>query len=76
LTRRQREALRLLALGMTDDEIAVAMGASRSTVKQHISQVYERLGVGDGNPRVIATLYAIRAGVATDTPAQIRFRGE
>jgi DNA-binding NarL/FixJ family response regulator len=65
LTRRQREALQLLALGMTDGEIAAAMDASLSTTKKFIAQVYARLGVGtgNGNPRVIATLYAVRVGL-------------
>lgn len=66
LTERQGEVLGLLAIGMTDAEIALLLGVDTSTVKSHISQVYQRLGLqmSNGNPRVLAALYVIRAGVS------------
>ncbi len=45
LTPRQWDVLRLAAEGQANKEIAQALGVQRSTVEEHLSQVYARLGV-------------------------------
>jgi DNA-binding CsgD family transcriptional regulator len=45
LTRRQREILRLIALGKTTSEIAGELVLSNRTVERHIGDLYDRLGV-------------------------------
>ena len=45
LTDRQRELLRLVRLGMANKQIARAMKISTGTVRKHLENIYERLGV-------------------------------
>ena len=45
LSPRQREIMQLLADGATNDEIAALLHLSASTVKQHTSAAYRKLGV-------------------------------
>jgi DNA-binding NarL/FixJ family response regulator len=45
LSSREQEVLRLLAEGMTDREIAVALAISPRTVESHVSSVLRKLGV-------------------------------
>lgn len=44
LAPRQREALGLVREGLTDRQIAERMSVSLNTVKQHLTNVYARLG--------------------------------
>jgi DNA-binding CsgD family transcriptional regulator len=45
LTARQNELLRLLAAGHTNTQIARRLGISEGTVRTHLENIYERLGV-------------------------------
>lgn len=45
LTERQWEVLRLAAEGQANKEIAQALGLQRSTVEEHLSRVYAKLGL-------------------------------
>jgi DNA-binding NarL/FixJ family response regulator len=45
LSRRQRQVLSGLAAGMTNTEIASALGVSPDTVKWHLAALFRRLGV-------------------------------
>jgi DNA-binding NarL/FixJ family response regulator len=66
LTARECDVLRLLALGMTDREIAGALVISMKTLKTHITRIYEKMGLGQGkgyNPRVMAALFVARGGL-------------
>lgn len=45
LTPRQRAMMRLLALGHSNDEIAQALGAQLSTVRNNVAQVYRDQGL-------------------------------
>jgi DNA-binding CsgD family transcriptional regulator len=45
LTRRQNELLRLLAAGHTNAQIARRLGISEGTVRTHLENIYEKLGV-------------------------------
>jgi DNA-binding CsgD family transcriptional regulator len=45
LTPRQNELLRLLAAGHTNSQIARRLGVSEGTVRTHLENIYEKLGV-------------------------------
>jgi DNA-binding NarL/FixJ family response regulator len=45
LTPRQKELLRLVAAGHTNTQIARRLGISEGTVRTHLENIYERLGV-------------------------------
>jgi DNA-binding NarL/FixJ family response regulator len=60
MTRREIEILRLLGQGMTNKQIAFRLKISGKTVRNHISNFYSKLGVGD---RAQAVLYAVRKGL-------------
>jgi len=61
LTRREVEILRLLAQGMSDRQIAGALGISRHTVHGHVTNLLGKLGV---ESRVDAGVFAVRNGLA------------
>ncbi len=65
LTPRELHVLGLVSLGMTDKEIASAIRVKPPSVTACCARIYRRLGLreSNGNPRVLASLYAIRAGV-------------
>ncbi len=54
LTPREREVWRLMATGLDNAEIAGAMDISVSTVKNHITSLFGKLGVRDRAQEVIA----------------------
>lgn len=60
LTNRETEILRLMASGIGNREIAVALGLSEGTVKNHITNIFSKLAVSD---RVKAVLRAIAMGL-------------
>ena len=59
LTGREREVVRLMAGGYSNREIALALGMSEGTVKNHVSSVLSKLGVRD---RTRAVLKALELG--------------
>jgi DNA-binding NarL/FixJ family response regulator len=60
LTNREIEILKLLANGMTNKQIAYHLKISEKTVRNHVSNTYEKLGIYD---RSQAVLYAVRKGL-------------
>ena len=60
LTRREREVVRHVAAGLRNAEVAERLGITEVTVKTHVNNVFQKLGVRD---RVQLTLYAIREGL-------------
>lgn len=57
LSSRETEVLRLIVEGQTNPEIAAALCVSRNTVKTHVRNILNKLGVGD---RVQAAVFALR----------------
>jgi DNA-binding NarL/FixJ family response regulator len=55
LTEREREVLALVGLGLANKQIARRLGIREGTVKAHLTNVYQRIGVGD---RTSAALWA------------------
>ena len=61
LTKRERELLGLLAAGLSStEELADEMFISQKTVKNHLANIYDKLGVSD---RAQAAVEAIRLGM-------------
>lgn len=60
LTRRESEVLRQLAHGLTNKEIAQALGISYETVKEHVQHILRKVGVSD---RTQAAVWAVRKGL-------------
>jgi DNA-binding NarL/FixJ family response regulator len=60
LTPRETEILRLIAAGKANKQIAYILHISDKTVRNHISNIYEKLGIFD---RSQAVLYAVRKGL-------------
>jgi len=60
LTNREIEILKLLANGMANKQIAFRLSISEKTVRNHVSNTYEKLGIYD---RSQAVLYAVRKGL-------------
>jgi DNA-binding NarL/FixJ family response regulator len=63
LTARQREVLRLLAQGRSNDEIARELVVSVRTVESHVAGAYGKIGVGGRTARAAATAYALANGL-------------
>jgi DNA-binding CsgD family transcriptional regulator len=57
LTPRQREVLRLVAYGYRNDEIAHRLVLSAGTVRKHLNNIYQQLGVS-GRAAAVARVFA------------------
>ncbi len=63
LSVREREILRLVASGHAPSEIGGMLGISVHTVRRHIANISDKLGIHGNNA---LTRYAIRSGLVTD----------
>jgi Response regulator containing a CheY-like receiver domain and an HTH DNA-binding domain len=59
LTSREREVLQLMAEGKSNRQIGEALFISEKTVKNHVSNIFQKLGVDD---RTQAVVLAIKHG--------------
>jgi DNA-binding NarL/FixJ family response regulator len=60
LTTREKDVLRLLVDGADNAAIGLELSISRHTVKQHVTNIFEKLDV---HSRVEAAVFAVRAGL-------------
>jgi DNA-binding NarL/FixJ family response regulator len=60
LTAREVEILKLVAIGLANKQIAYRLKISEKTVRNHMSNVYEKLGI---QGRSYAVIYAARKGL-------------
>lgn len=60
LSDRERQVLRLVASGADNQQIAVALATSESTIRGHLHNVQDKLGLEN---RVQTALYALREGL-------------
>ena len=65
LTSRELETLRLLAMGLSNQEIGEKLSISERTVGKHVSNILEKLHLAN---RTQAALYALRQGLADLEP--------
>jgi len=64
LTKRELEVLSLIATGATNREIAEKLFVSEGTVKNHVSNILNRLGLRD---RMQAAIFAIEHNLVSQT---------
>lgn len=62
LTERELEVIKLIARGLTNDEISASLVISQATVRNHVSNILNKLHLAS---RTQAALYALRKGLAT-----------
>jgi DNA-binding NarL/FixJ family response regulator len=60
LTPREAQVLRLIAMGLANQEIADTLAISVETVKEHVQNLLRKLGLGD---RTQAAVWALRQGL-------------
>jgi len=60
LTQREGEVLKHLANGLTNKEIAMSLGISYETVKEHVQHILRKIGVTD---RTQAAVWAVRNNI-------------
>ena len=61
LTRREQAVLRLLAAGLSNDEIAVRLSLSLNTVKWHVRHILSKLGV-TRRAQAVAVVHSLGLG--------------
>src|SRR5512138_2239704 len=69
LSERELEILRLVATGVSNKEIALALNISPNTVKVHLRNVFTKIGAVS---RTEATLIAIRMGLVEREAARLQ----
>src|SRR5262245_34965378 len=62
LTPRESEIVRQVARGMRNAEVAARLALSESTVKTHLTNIFQKLGIRD---RTELARYAIKTGLVT-----------
>ncbi|WNZ43231.1 response regulator transcription factor [Leptolyngbya boryana CZ1] len=62
LSERELEVLRLLAQGMSNADIATALGIGEGTVKSHVNRILNKLDVSD---RTQAVIVAVKRGIVS-----------
>lgn len=64
LSPRETEVLRLVARGLSNDDIARQLVLSVRTVERHVANVYDKIGASGRTARAVATAWAYAHGLA------------
>ena len=71
LSAREREVLGLVALGLTNREIAEKLSLATETIKTHVDHVGDKLGVsGSSRSRVLTAVRATQLGLVPTSPTR------
>ncbi|MBW4442007.1 MAG: response regulator transcription factor [Plectolyngbya sp. WJT66-NPBG17] len=62
LSERELEVLRLIAQGMSNQEVGTVLGIGESTIKSHVNRILSKLGVSD---RTQAVIVAVKRGLVS-----------
>jgi two-component system, NarL family, response regulator len=62
LSERELDVLRLMAQGMSNQEIGTALSVGESTVKSHVNRILSKLGVSD---RTQAVIVSVKRGIVS-----------
>ncbi|MBO8142106.1 MAG: response regulator transcription factor [Firmicutes bacterium] len=62
LSGRERDVLRLMTKGFSNQEIGQRLFISPHTVKNHVSRIYQKLGLDD---RTKVVVWAVRLGIVS-----------
>src|SRR5437773_4963648 len=65
LTPRATETLLWLSQGKTNSDIATILGITESTVKKHVQEIFEKLGVETRGAATLRALEVLNAGVSS-----------
>jgi DNA-binding NarL/FixJ family response regulator len=65
ITRRAAEALLWLAQGKTNSDIATILGITESTVKKHVQEIFEKLGVETRSAAAVRALEVLSSASPT-----------
>src|SRR5215208_3020082 len=68
ISEREREILRLVATGATNQQIAYQLNISVNTVKVHLRNIFGKIGV---TSRTEATVFAVRNGLVQISEATV-----
>ena len=63
MTRREVEVLQLITQGKSNRDIGQELVITESTVRRHVSNIYDKIGVSN---RTEAARYALREGLALE----------
>jgi DNA-binding CsgD family transcriptional regulator len=73
LTKRQSELLDLVAAGMTNRQVARRLGLSEGTVRRHLENIFDRLGVSSRTAAVTWHTHRDAAEFATTTAVRTEY---
>lgn len=62
LTPRERDVLNHTARGLTNEQIALALGISRNAVRFHLKQIHSKLDTGGKRSRLMMSPLILRMG--------------
>ena len=69
LTPRERDVVRLLAGGLSNSEIALELGVSYATVRNHLTSVYDKAGL---RSRIEVAVWALQVGIVRLDEIELR----
>ena len=69
LTPRAREVLGLMSQGLSDENIAGRLGVSRNTIRNHVSAIYQKIGV---HRRSAVVVWARERGLGMEKRADLK----